>query len=155
MTYSPRYVDPVDIPVQIRDDYSEEQKLQALEVAESEAELDLNQGESFDTVDISAAIMDKIRTAIKQKATAELVEGAEHPDDVTLGDIDDDGSDLTDYADTFDEQYESLIDKIRNSGALNSSRDNSPYYYTTQGNTRGEGENILGDYGGGSYCGRY
>jgi hypothetical protein len=155
MVYNPYYVDLIDIPVQVPDDYSDAQKYQALEVAEGSAELDLNEGEHFDN-SIPSSIMDKIETAVKQKATAELVEGAESPNDVTLGDISDDGSSKKDYADIFDSQYEDIIMKIRNSGVLDSDEDKSPYVYTTSGgDSRVEGGNVLGDSGGGSYFGRY
>jgi hypothetical protein len=155
MAYTPRYVEITDVPVQIPDDYSDEQKYEALEVAEGSAELDLNEGEEFDS-EIPTPIMEKIKTAIKQKATAELAEGAESPDDVTLGDLSDDGSTKADYADIFDSQYEEIIMKIRNSGVLDSESDKSAYVYTTRGgDERLEGENIHGDSGGGSYMGGY
>lgn len=127
--YTPQYVTVSDIPMQIPDDYTDAQKFDALEVAEAEAELDLNDGASLN--DVPATIMPKVRTAIKQKATAELAEGAEDPNDVTLGDLSDDGTTKQDYADQYHEQYESLIAKIRNSDVLNDTDDDSAYVYNT------------------------
>lgn len=154
MVYSPQYVDISDVPVQIPDDYTDTQKYQAIEVAEGSAELDLNEGETFDDT-IPSPIMSKIRTAIKQKTTAELAEAAESPNDVTLGDISDDGTSKQEYADIFHSQYEELIMKIRNSGVLESDSDKSAYVYTTRNRDRVEGGNVHGDSGGGSYMGGY
>lgn len=127
--YTPQYVDVSDIPMQIPDDYTDAKKFQALEVAEATAELDLNDGGSL--TDVPANLMPKVRTAIKQKATAELAESAEDPNDVTLGDLSDDGTTKQDYANQYQEQYESLISKIRNSDVLNDTQDDSAYVYNT------------------------
>jgi hypothetical protein len=127
--HTPQYVDVSDIPMQIPDDYTDAQKFDALEVAEAAAELDLNDGGSLN--DIPPNLMSKVRTAIKQKATAELAESAEDPDDVTLGDLSDDGTTKQDYADQYHEQYESLISKIRNSDVLKDTQDDSAYVYNT------------------------
>lgn len=127
--YTPQYLNLSDVPMQIPDDYTDAQKRDALEVAEAEAELDLNDGKDLNNVPQS--IMPKVRTAIKQKATAELAEGAEDPNDVTLGDLSDDGTTKQDYADQYDEQYESLIAKIRNSDVLDDTDDDSAYVYNT------------------------
>jgi len=155
MAYTPRYTNFTEVPVQIPDDYSDEQKRQALEVAEGTAELDLNQGEQFDN-SIPSPIMRKIETAIKQKATAELAEGAESPNDVRLGDLSDDGKDKADFAELFDTEYEKIVTKIRNSGVLKSDSDKSPYVFTTRSeDARLNGQNVRGDSGGGSYFGRY
>lgn len=129
MSYNPQYITLTSIPVQIPDDYTDKQKRQSLEVAEGEAELDLNDGKSLD--EFPATIMPKIKTAIKQKATAELAEGAESPNDVTLGDISDDGTNKQDYAEVFHKEYERLITKIRNSDALDDDQDDSAYVYNT------------------------
>lgn len=129
MTYQPSYVNLTSIPVQIPDDYTDSQKREALEVAEGEAELDLNDGEPL--VDVPSSIMSKVRTAIKQKATAELAEGAEAPDDVTLGDLSDDGTNKQEYADVFDSEYERLIAKIRNADVFEDDEDDSAYVYNT------------------------
>lgn len=155
MPYIPRYVDTNEIPIQIPDDYSDEQKRQALEVAEGEAELDLNDAERFDTEELPRGVLSKIETAVKQKATGELAQGAEDPNDVTLGDIEDSGTNKSDYAQRFHDRYNEIVAKIRNSGVLDSTRDDSPYVYNTRGrDERLEGENVDG-MGGGSYQGQY
>jgi len=133
MSYSPKYVQFDDIPVQIPDDYSNKEKQAALEFAEATAELDLNEGE-----DLPGQAMTNlgtmIRAAIKQKATCELAKGSEHPDDVALTDLADDGSTKSDYAaDAFCDRYDELIDKLRDSGLFgeDSAGDTSPFVYST------------------------
>lgn len=128
--HEPQYIELSDIPVQIPDDYTDEQKLEALEVAEAEIELDLNDGLPLHNV--PDELMPKIRIAIKQKATAELAEGAESPDDVTLGDLSDGGTDKKEYAEIFDSQYQRLVQKIANADALEDEQDDSAYVYTTK-----------------------
>jgi len=130
MSYSPRYVSIHDIPVQIPDDYTDSQKEDALEYAESSLELDLNNGDVIPQED-QIVIME---SAIKQLATCHLAKGAEDPDDVTLGDIDDSGSNKIEYANSFCDQYEETITRIINSGILEEGNDgesNAPYTYTT------------------------
>jgi len=79
MSYSPKYVPFDEIPIQIPDDYADNEKEAALEFAEASIELDLNEGK-----DIPGQALNNlgtyIRAAIKQKATCELAKGAEHPD---------------------------------------------------------------------------
>lgn len=134
MPYQPQYVDFSEIPVQIPDDYDFSDKRQALEIAEVSAELDLNDGAEL-TKDVPDKVMSKVRVAIKQKATANLISSAESPDDVTLGDLEDGGTNKSDYGDNFDERYNTIITKIRNSDVLDDTQDDSAYTYTThQGN---------------------
>lgn len=133
MTYSPQYVTFDEIPVQIPDDYADREKAAALEFAESNIELDLNDGEpiSQNTLD-TASVM--IKSAIKQKATCELAKGAEHPDDTALTDLSDTGSDKAEYAaDAFCDRYDELVDKIERSGILGEDDpgSQSPYVYST------------------------
>jgi hypothetical protein len=133
MTYSPQYVTFEEIPVQIPDDYSDDEKASALEFAETSVELDLNDGDSIpNDVLNEASVM--IHSAVKQKATCELAKGAEHPDDTALTDLSDTGADKADYAaDAFCDRYDELVDKITDSGILgeDSSGDTSPYVYST------------------------
>lgn len=128
--HEPQYIELSDIPVQIPDDYSDKQKHQAIEVAEAEIELDLNDGKPLHN--IPEELMPKVRVALKQKATSELAEGAEDPDDVTLGDLSDGGTNKEDYAEIFNSQYEKLVVKIRNSDALEDDKDDSAYVYNTR-----------------------
>jgi len=130
MSYSPRYVSIHDIPVQIPDDYTDSQKEDALEYAESSLELDLNNGEVIPPED-QITIME---SAIKQLATCHLAKGAEDPNDVTLGDIEDAGDTKVEYANSFCDQYEDTITRIINSGILekdDGGESNAPFTYTT------------------------
>jgi|APHM01.1.fsa_nt_gi hypothetical protein len=105
--HEPQYVELSDIPVQIPDDYTDSEKQDALEVAEAEAELDLNDGKELHGV--PDELEPKIRTAIKQLATAELIKSSESPSDVTLRDLGNDGATKRDFAEQYSEQYETLI----------------------------------------------
>ena len=125
MTYSPRYVNRQDVPVQIPDDYSEREKNAALEMAESSIDLDLNDGEQLPTEKVTPLV----KSAIKQKATCELAKGAEDPNSTQLGDLSDDGTNKSDYAQTFCDRYDEMVAKILQSGIFGESTD--PYSYTT------------------------
>ena len=79
MAYSPRYVGLNDIPVQIPDDYTDTQKLSAIEFAEISMELDLNDGIPLSDKQLQD-VEPMVISAVKQKATSELAKGAEDPD---------------------------------------------------------------------------
>lgn len=132
MSYSPKYVNFDDIPVQIPDDYSNKEKQAALEFAESSIELDLNDGEPVPG-DSMESIGTMIRACVKQKATCELAKGSEHPDDVALTDLADDGSTKSDYAaEAFCDRYDELVDKLNQSGFFeDGDNKTSPYVYST------------------------
>lgn len=129
MPYSPKYVPIEDVPVrQVPDDYDDPEKEDALEVAESSLELDINDGNTIADEDF-AIVME---TAIKQKATCELVKGAEDPTSTKLGDLADDGTNKTDYANSFCSRYDELVDKINQSDLLEDSGTRvDPYVYST------------------------
>lgn len=130
MAYTPRYVSVGEIPVQIPDDYSQQEKLDAIEFAEAAAELDLKDGKQFADDELSPNIM----VAIRQKATCELAKGAEHPDDTALTDLSDTGADKADYAENaFCQRYEEIIDKIQQTDkfADEGGSPQSPYVYST------------------------
>jgi hypothetical protein len=134
MAYSSKYVDLTEIPVQIPDDYSDKEKGDALEFAESSLELELNDGQPLEQETLDGPAGFAIRSALKQKATCELAKGAEHPDDTALTDLSDTGSDKADYAfDAFCDRYEELIDKVDSSGVLGDDAPGatSPYVYST------------------------
>lgn len=134
MAYSNKYVELAEIPVQIPDDYSEKEKGDALEFAESSIELELTEGEAISQEVLDGAAGFAIRSAIKQKATCELAKGAEHPDDVALTDLSDTGADKADYAaEAFCDRYQELVDKIQDSAVLgdDASGSTSPYVYST------------------------
>lgn len=127
MAYSPRYINLEDIPVQVPDEYSDKEKLDALHTAESSLEIDVNDGEQIPEDDIVSII----RAAIRQKATCELIKGASHPNDVKLGDLQD-PTGRQDLAMTFCERYEEMVAKINESGLIDSTQSKKPYTYTTR-----------------------
>lgn len=127
MVYSPKYVDVEDIPVQVPDEYDQRDKREALEIAESTLEADVNDGEKLDT-DQRISI---VRTAVKQKATCELIRGATHHNEVKLGDVEQ-GDGRLDYAESFCKTYEDLLAKILKRGLVDDGGPSTePYSYTT------------------------
>ena len=130
MTYSPQYVSIQSIPIQVPDDYTDEDKIDALEYAESTLEVELNEGEEI-TQDQVITMME---AAVKQLATCQLVKSATHPDDVTLGDIEDAGDTKVSYADSFCDAYDDTVDRIIRSGILedkDEGQSNAPFTFTT------------------------
>lgn len=106
---SPKYLESYEaVPVQIPDDFSQKDKTDAVELAEGLIEVRLNQGRTLDKVTpIHIA-------AIKQRATCELVKGASDPDNVSIGDIQDDGTSKSDYAhQSFCDHFNELISDIK------------------------------------------
>lgn len=133
MAYSPRYVPLDEVPVrQVPDDYDDGEKQDALEFAETSLELDINDGEEISGNQLTPRAKRMIRSAVKQKATCELVKGAEDPTSTRLGDLADDGTTKSDYANTFCDRYDELIDKINDSGAVEDGAGaTDPYVYNT------------------------
>lgn len=130
MAYSPKYVNLEEVPVrQVPDDYDKCEKEDALEFAESSLELDVYDGETIPEEDRTSSVV----AAVKQKATCELVKGAEDPTSTKLGDLADDGSNKTDYANSFCDRYDEIVDKINESGVLGEEGGQltSPYVYST------------------------
>lgn len=130
MAYTPKYVSLSDVPVQIPDDYSQQQKEDALQSAEASLELDLNDGDEIPSNEVVPSMV----TAVKHKATCHLAQGAESPDDVTLGDIDDSGTTMTEYAQAFCDHYDELVDKMLDADILadEGGESTSPYTYSTE-----------------------
>lgn len=125
MAYSPRYVDRGEVPVQIPDDYTDREKNAALEFAESSIDLDINDGDTLD----AELVTPLVKSAVKQKATCELAKGAQDPDSVTLGDLSDQGTTKTDYAQSFCDRYDEIVAKLLSTDKYGESTD--PYVYTT------------------------
>lgn len=123
MAYTPKYISTGDIPVQVPDDYDNGQKLDAIELAESLLELELHDGD--DIPNLSSVH----EAALKQRATCELVKGAEDPDDVALSDLEDDGDTKSQYAaQSFCDHYQNLVDKMK---AFKDQQESGPYVYST------------------------
>jgi len=128
--YSPKYTTLAEVPVrQVPDDYDDGEKADALEFAESSLELDVYNGDEI-PVDKRS---DHIVAAVKQKATCELVKGAEDPTSTKLGDLEDGGTNKQDYAMTFCDRYDEIVDTINSSGILGeeSGKSTEPFIYTT------------------------
>lgn len=130
MTYSPKYISLDDIPVQIPDDYSDQEKYEALELAESSLEADINGGNAIPQSELTPLM----EAALKQKGTCELAKGSEHPDDVALSDLDDTGSTKIDYANEgFCDEYENIVDKILATDTWSDTGTSTdPYVYSTK-----------------------
>lgn len=131
MVYSPKYVNIDDVPVrQVPDDYDLSEKEDALEFAESSIELDVYDGEEIP----ADKVISHIISAVKQKATCELVKGAEDPTSTKLGDLSDEGTNKTDYANSFCDRYDEIVDKINDAGVLGpeSGQTTDPYVYSTR-----------------------
>lgn len=110
MTYQPKYIGLTDIPVQIPDDYSDSEKRDAVEFAESMLELDVNDAATIKQTDVTPYHT----TALKQLATSELAKGAEDNDDVALQDLEDGGTTKSQYSrDSFKSRYEDIVTGIR------------------------------------------
>lgn len=134
MTYSPKYVSLDDVPVrQVPDDYDQSEKEDAIETAETSIELDTYDGMTIPVGTLGDAARNAVVAAVKQKATCELVKGAEDPTSTKLGDVSDDGTTKQDYANSFCQTYEELAEKINDSGVLGeeSGQLTSPYTYST------------------------
>ncbi len=73
------------------------------------------------------------RWSLLLKATCELVKGAEDPTSTKLGDLSDDGTNKSDYANSFCDRYDEIVEKINDSGVLGeeSGQLTEPYVYTT------------------------
>lgn len=129
MSYSPKYINIDEVPLQVPDEYSNENKQNAIEVAESCIEVDVNDGEELEAEHLEYSV---VIAAIKQKATCELIKGAAHPNDVRLGDVQE-NTGKEELASTFCERYDYMVEKINARGIITSSADDSPYSYTTSG----------------------
>lgn len=128
--YSPKYTTLSEVPVrQVPDDYTDGEKADALEFAEASLELDVYDGKEIPQDKQSQQLI----AAVKQKATCELVKGAEDPTSTKLGDLSDDGTNKTDYANSFCDRYTEIVDSINSSGILGeeSGQATEPYVYTT------------------------
>lgn len=110
--YEPRYVEVTDVPIEISDVYPDEEKREALFNAETELELDRNGGEPIDLSDVT----NSVQAAVVNLATYYLARGATANDDVTLGDLGDDGDQTQNHAEQYLDTYEKIIDKLAQTG---------------------------------------
>lgn len=112
-SYTPVYVNEGEIPTEGPDPYSKDEKRAALYRAEPEFEHDVADGEPIP----NSKVNDMHRSAVSYLGTYYLVRSARSPDDATLGDMADPGQSRNSYADSMLEDYQRLIDKIRNVGS--------------------------------------
>lgn len=110
--YEPKYADLSDVPVSGPDDYSPENKRKALFHAETELELDVNEGSSIATDNVT----NYHQLAVMNLATHVLTHAAEDPSSITLGDMADGGGTITQYSSRYLDAYNSLVDKIGSTG---------------------------------------
>jgi len=132
MTYNPQYVDIEEVPISsVPDDFTQSQKEEALEYAETKLQMDINEGNRI----TANKLVQPMKVAIKYLSTYQLVLGAEDVDSMAISDLEDDGSTKTDYANEYLRMYRELVDDINNSDKIklkddpNSRRE---YIYTTE-----------------------
>lgn len=111
--YNPQYVELDDVPISGPDDYKPEEKRKALFHAESSLELDVNNGKTIQKEDLT----NSHRSAVMNLATHVLTHAAEEPSDVTIGDMQDGGSTITEYSSRYLEEYQRIVDGLVESGA--------------------------------------
>lgn len=110
-TYSPVYVSISAVPLLEEDAYDESSKREALFSAESELEMDVNDGFAIPDEEFTSAH----RNAILNLATHKLTKGAVAPSNTTLGDMADGGDQAKRHAETYLDAYERIIDSIQHS----------------------------------------
>ncbi len=127
--YTPTYIPLEALPIAIEEEYSAENKREALYQAEGKFELDRNGGEQIPTEDLTSVH----KTAVANLATYHLVRGAVGNSDVTLGDLGDDGDQRENHAEQFLEVYNEALDALAESGG-----DNQPgTFWGASGNSGG------------------
>lgn len=130
-TYDPIYVSVGDLPIQGPDDYTTTDKRRALFQAEAEFELDVNGGAEIASENLTNAH----RTAVLNLGTYHLAKTADSPQDVTLGDMDDEGDESQDYAEQYLDAYVRIIESINESGGAGPGGSGGGVYYGETGST--------------------
>lgn len=130
--YQSRYVPTTELPVDGPDSYDVEKKRRALFQAESRLDADVNGGEPI----VEANIHPIHRYAVLNLATFHLVRAAVSPEDVTLGDIANDGDRRETYAEQFLESYENAVEALSTTD-VNDGDENSGRYYGDSGSANG------------------
>jgi len=111
--YEPTYVDVTDVPIEVEDRYSTDQKREALYQAETDLEIDRNAGYGIPSEDITKTH----KKAVLNLATYYLVRSATSNADVTLGDLDDGGEQTKRHAEQYKETYLDCLDQLAEAGA--------------------------------------
>ena len=107
-TYDPKYTALEDVPMTTIIDYGREERLDAIERAESVLETDVNDG---------AVISEKLRKpihaeAVENLATYRLIRHAAGPGEADYGAVADYGERQLEYVSTYREEYDRLVEKI-------------------------------------------
>lgn len=110
--YDPQYVDVGDVPLEIPDEYTTEDKREALWEAEAQFEMERTGGEPIPDGDITPLHL----SAIANLATYHLARGATNNSDVTLGDLDDGGEQTERHAEQFLKTYQKHLELISEAG---------------------------------------
>lgn len=130
MSYNPKYVTIDDVPVaSVPDDYTSEEKRDALQFAEGKLELDVNSGNRI----TANEIVQPMKVAIEYLATYQLTLGAENVDSVALSDLSDSGGNKSDYANEYLRMYNNIVASINNSDSVlaDSDSQSKEYVYST------------------------
>ncbi len=105
--------------------YTDVEKRKALFYAETRLEADVNDGRTIQDV------TNMHKAAVMNLATHVLTHAGEDPASVSLGDITDSGSAINDYASRYLEDYESMVELIRESDAESGGNNNNRTYTAT------------------------
>lgn len=111
--YEPKYVSLESVPIEIADNYSIDQKREALFNAESALEADRTGGWEIDPEDL----IPLHQSAVANLATYHLARSATNNSDVTLGDLDDGGDEKMDHANQYVETYERHLKRLATRGS--------------------------------------
>jgi hypothetical protein len=113
-SYEPRYARVSDVPIEVDDRYNEGPKREALYLAETELELERTGGIPVAESNYETLTEGHV-TAVLNLATYFLVRSATSPDDVTLGDLEDDGEQTERHAEQYLETYHRLVERMSES----------------------------------------
>lgn len=110
-SYTPKYVSVGSVPLVEDESYTDAKKREALFSAESELEMDVNDGFEVPDDELTTAH----ENAVLNLATHKLTKGAVSPSNTTLGDMADGGDQAKRHAETYLDAYERIIDAIQHS----------------------------------------
>jgi hypothetical protein len=111
--YEPKYVSLESVPIEITDNYSIDQKREALFQAESAIEADRTGGWEIDPDEL----IPLHQSAVANLATYHLARSATNNSDVTLGDLEDGGDEKMDHANQYIATYEKHLKRLAQRGS--------------------------------------
>lgn len=110
--YEPKYIELDDLPIAGPDiSYNAEEKRRAAFEAETQLELDTNDGQEISDEELTNGH----KTAVMNLGTHVLTHAAADPADVTLGDMEDPGT-TTEYSSQYLESYNRIVNSLQESG---------------------------------------